>query len=75
MTNEQFAHWLVSLMAWQRLALQVDMESEGRATLERLASSGGAEQVARSSGSAKWRLPGNADDLISAASATVVEPS
>jgi nuclear transport factor 2 (NTF2) superfamily protein len=71
--NEQFAHWLAGLMAWQRLTLHVEMDNEDRATLERLGSNGGAMEAARLSGSAKWRLPGNIQDLISKASARVLE--
>lgn len=71
--NEQFAHWLAGLMAWQRLTLHVEMDNEDRATLERLGSNGGAMEAARLSGSAKWRLPGNIQDLISTASARVLE--
>lgn len=73
--NEQVAHWLVGTVAWQRLRLPVEMGAEDRATLERLSAVGGAAESERHSGTARWRLPGDAEHLISAAAARIVEPS
>jgi predicted RNA-binding Zn-ribbon protein involved in translation (DUF1610 family) len=67
--NEQIAHWLVGTVAWHRLGLPVELGEQDRATLELLSSAGGPQKSASLSRSTRWRLPGNAERLISEARA------
>jgi hypothetical protein len=72
--NEQIAHWLVGTVAWQRLGLTVETGAQDRAPLELLSSPGGPQKSADLSNSTRWALPGNIEHLISAASASVIDP-
>jgi hypothetical protein len=66
--NEEFTHWLVATVAWQRQGLLPEqIGPQDRATLELLSAPGGPQKAAQLSGSNRWQLPGNTESLISAA--------